>query len=163
MDFNSLNYKVPIGVMRDTKEFLIEQGRKDHEAFVLWKGKQETDSTYIVTGVIIPEQRAIRSAFGYAFDLSEKSINNVLNELHRTNEIGLIQVHSHPGSSAIHSSRDNELSLLGRKGSLSIVLPFFGNIEFENFSKTKVHILTDLHLWQILSPNQVNQMLTIMR
>lgn len=158
-----IHYYVPIEIMRSTKGFLVNEGKKDNEAYVLWKGKQQSNTTYSITGMVIPEQRAICSPFGYSFDLSQESIAEVLKTLRQTNEIGLIQVHSHPGYSALHSERDDKLSLLGRKGSLSIVLPFFGNIIFEDFSETKVHILTDIQQWQILSTDQVNQTLTVVR
>ncbi|MDR3627764.1 MAG: hypothetical protein P4L45_13060 [Ignavibacteriaceae bacterium] len=159
----NIKYSVSREIMRDTKEFLLSQGKKDKEAFVLWKGKRVSENQFDVTGMIIPNQTAVRTQFGYSFDISEQSIIEVLKELRLSNEIGLIQVHSHPGHSTMHSDRDDKLSLLGRKGSLSIVLPYFGNAAFEDFSSAKVHILTGINKWEALTLQQVNDVLSVKR
>ena len=156
-------YYVPIEIMMRTKEFLMKQGELDHEAYVLWTGRKLEDSNYIVTDIVIPGQKANKSTFGYYFDISEQSIAKTVSDLQSKNTIGLIQVHSHPGESALHSKRDDYLSLLGRKGALSIVLPYFGNVNFDDFSYSKVHMLTGLHHWELLSDEQVKKIMMVLR
>lgn len=156
-------YYVPLEIMIRTKEFLMKQGDLDHEAYVLWTGRKLKDNNYIVTDIVIPGQKANKSAFGYFFDISGKSIAKIVADLQSKNTIGLIQVHSHPGESALHSERDDYLSLLGRKGALSVVLPFFGNVDFDDFSYSKVHMLTGLHHWELLSDEQVKKILIVKR
>lgn len=152
-------YLVPKEIMNKTKEFLIAQGKLDREAYVLWKGVQKPKMVYSVTGLIIPEQTAIKTPLGYAFDISPQSIAGVTAILRQSNEIGLIQVHSHPGISTRHSKRDDLLGLLGRKGALSIVLPHFGNIRFLDFTETTVHVLTGINKWDPVPKDQVAKIL----
>lgn len=154
-------YLIPKTIMHKTKEFLIAQGKLDREAYVVWKGVQKSNMVYSITGIIIPEQKAIKTPLGYAFDIPSHSISNVTAILRQQNEIALIQVHSHPGASTKHSPRDDKLSLLGRKGALSIVLPHFGNISFSDFSQTTVHMLTGVNKWDIIPNGQVSKFLAI--
>ncbi len=156
-------YYIPLVIMQRTKKFLVQQGKADKEAYVLWKGQRRSNSDYTVTGIIIPDQIAIRSSFGYSFEIPQKSVGEVIAALRQTNEIGLIQVHSHPGHSARHSDRDDKLSLLGRKGALSIVVPNFGNVVFDDFSNTMVHILTGIHKWDVLRLEHIKKTLIVER
>lgn len=158
-----IRYFIPLEIMQKTKSFLVKQGEQDKEAYVLWKGKQRSNTDYTVTDIIIPEQIAIRSPLGYSFEIPQESVIKVMKALRQSNEIGLIQVHSHPGQSAKHSDRDDKLSLIGRKGALSIVLPFFGKVMFDDFSQSKVHMLTGIFKWDLLPSDKVNRILIIER
>lgn len=156
-------YNIPINIMAKTKEFLVSKGKQDSEGYILWKGIKKNDTEYQVTGFVIPEQVAIKNVYGYAFDISARAIEKVTVELFKNREIGLIQVHSHPSLSTIHSQRDNTLSLLSRKGAISVVVPHFGNVEFNDFSRTTVYMQTGIYKWDIVPKNQVSNILRIVR
>lgn len=154
-------YKIPLAVMKDTKSFLLSKGKEDKEAFVLWKGVKQGEGQYYVTGYIIPDQIALKTEFGYSFDIPQASIIKLNQELFNKKEIGLIQVHSHPGINTRHSIRDDKLSILNRLGALSIVLPNFGNVMFNDFSRVTVHVHTSIHNWEIMPLVQVDQVLKV--
>lgn len=160
---SSSKYFVPFKLLEKTKDFLVQMGKKDKEAYVLWSGVKLNTDEFKVRGIIIPEQIAVRSAFGYAFDIPASSIGKINSTLFSKGEMGLIQVHSHPGESAIHSPRDDKLSIINRLGALSVVLPHFGNIDFSDFTKVKVHIHTGVHKWEVLPLNLVKEMIRIER
>ncbi|HOJ12461.1 MAG TPA: hypothetical protein PK733_18005 [Clostridiales bacterium] len=160
---NNYKYFIPFNLLKETKDFLVQMGKKDKEAYVLWSGVKLSTFEFQVRGMIIPEQLAVKTAFGYAFDITASSIGKINEALFDKGEMGLIQVHSHPGESAFHSPRDDKLSVINRLGALSIVLPYFGNIDFSDFSKVKVHIHTGVHQWEVLPLNKVKEIIHIVR
>lgn len=154
-------YYIPRELIKETKEILMDFGRKDQEGFLLWKGIKISNNEFNVTGLTVPYQIARKTIWGYSFEVPPDSIREMQLKLANNKEIGLIQVHSHPGSSAIHSDADDTLCILSKKNALSVVLPYFGNIEFNDFSNCKVHIHTALYRWEVLSNNEVNKILRI--
>jgi hypothetical protein len=149
--------------MKETKLYLINKGKENKEAFVLWTGIQNPDNSYSVNNLLIPYQIADKNNFGYSFDIPGKSISEIIQVLYNSGEIGLIQVHSHPGASARHSLRDDTLSILNRSGALSIVLPYFGNIEFNDFSNCLVHVNVGINKWDVLPYSKVKEIVKILR
>lgn len=160
---NNYKYYIPFNFLKETRDFLVQMGKEDKEAYVLWSGVKLRMYEFQVKRMIIPEQTAVRTAFGYAFDITASSIGKINATLFEKGEMGLIQVHSHPGESALHSPRDDKLSVINRLGALSVVLPHFGNIDFSDFSNVKVHIHTGVHRWEVLPLNKVNEIIHIMR
>lgn len=156
-------YYVPYTIMEETKKFLIEKGKVYEEAFVLWKGTRISDDEFKVTGYIIPKQTASNNLCGYSFDIDSEEIERMNSQLYKNSEMGLIQVHSHPGCSTIHSNRDDDLCILGKKGALSVVLPDFGNTNFTDFSNATVHIQTGVHKWDIIPKSKVKDYIRIVR
>lgn len=156
-------YNIPLKIMQDTKKTLMEFGRQDKEGFLLWKGLKLSESEFQITGFIVPKQIARKTTFGYSFEIPTQAIRDMQLQLEKTGETGLIQVHSHPGKSALHSDMDDKLCILSKKNALSIVLPYFANIDFDDFSNSKVHIQSALYIWEVLSNDQVNKILRVIR
>lgn len=93
----------------------------DHEGIAFLAGRELRDLTLFTT-TIAPNADHRR---GYV-RCSEDDVA-AASKVARQHGLGVLaQVHSHPGSSSVHSQGDNAMVLLPFEGMLSIVVPHYG-------------------------------------
>jgi hypothetical protein len=115
-------YHVPAQVVQTTRDFLYERGLDGCEGTALWIGCPN-GSEILVTRVLIPEQRCIKTEYGVAVELTEKAHYTLTDHL-APGERFYIRIHSHPGR-AYHSKTDDANAVITHQGAISIVVPNF--------------------------------------
>jgi proteasome lid subunit RPN8/RPN11 len=114
-------------------------GRRRSEHVLLWLGKRE-NGVISINKLWIPEQRAGRDFF----EIPERSMQALFDELRRNRLIVAAQVHTHPRK-AFHSWADDAWAIVRHAGALSLVLPYFG-------LKTQPHSFANDAAVFVLSP-----------
>ncbi|HEY2053157.1 MAG TPA: hypothetical protein VGH14_04385 [Solirubrobacterales bacterium] len=77
-----------------------------------------------VDRLLIPEQKATRTEFGVAVEVTLQGKLQIAAGL-QAGERWMSRIHSHPDA-AFHSDTDDRNPVLTAEGSLSIVVPFYG-------------------------------------
>lgn len=99
---------------------------EDHEGVVYWAGMELGDPTpewLLVTSCIVPEA----STGPGHFEVSGLANMRVTEAVHE-HDIGVLAtVHSHPGTSTIHSGTDEDEAFFPYDGSYSIVVPEYAD------------------------------------
>lgn len=134
-----------------TQEHLREVGRKGGEGLVVWAGVQHVNVFEVLT-VIVPEQRALRTASGVCVLIDDGALHRLNVWLHKNNQRLIAQVHSHPGE-AYHSSMDDEYAVVTAAGCFSLVVPDFAVRRF-SISETAVYRLSNSGRWTEVSLRQ---------
>ena len=119
---------VPIRATIDTQRFLREVGHRGNEGLVLWCGKSSGD-VFEVIDILIPRQRAIRTADGVCAIVDGDELHRINMQLYESGLRLIAQVHSHP-TEAFHSDTDDEHSIVNTVGCLSLVVPDFAARDF---------------------------------
>ncbi len=146
---------LPFTILEETLKEFKEYGKEDLEAFAIWVGIEE-NNTFIIKKVWIPTQYNTILSY-YVSDIDVHTINVDLN---KKNYSAIAQLHTHPGD-AFHSCVDNSYSILTLPGSLSIVVPDFGNIPIRGgLNDMVVYRLLD-NEWKLQSKSKVNKIFKI--
>ena len=98
---------------------------EDHEGVVYWAGTEfgESSTLMLVTTCIVPEA----STGPGHFEVSALANMRVTETVHE-HDIGVLAtVHSHPGSSTVHSGTDENEAFFPYDGSYSIVVPEYAH------------------------------------
>lgn len=99
---------------------------EDHEGVVYWAGMELGEPTpewLLVTSCIVPEA----STGPRQFEVSALANTRVTEAVHE-HDIGVLAtVHSHPGTSTIHSGTDEDEAFFPYDGSYSIVVPEYAD------------------------------------
>lgn len=146
--------------MQETIAFLRTQGASKKEGIVLWRGTVESHMVGRVTAAIVPEQTALSSAFTGHVTVPLEARSRITRQLDQLGEVLLAQVHSHPAD-AFHSDVDDQHSIVLHKGALSIVVPNFGAVAFEDLSETETYRLIRWPTWQRLSAPERQRLLVL--
>lgn len=155
MNFDNISkWVIPKGIVRETISAVRSKGNEGYELFVFWAGKKNDLHTFEVNELIIPGQKAYKSALGAWVDIPGEELNRLNLFLYKHKLSMPIQVHSHPGS-AYHSQRDNDKSILIFPGSISMVIPNFGKKPFQSFSDWAIYQLSRNDGWKSISPQEV--------
>jgi hypothetical protein len=130
-------------LVQQTLTHLQLVGRRDSECVLLWLGKRRGGVIEIARHWI-PEQKA-----GYDFfDIPERSMRALFDELRRNRLIVAAQVHTHPRR-AFHSYADDQWAIVRHAGALSLVLPYFAlKTDLRTFVRdTAVFVLSPQNEW----------------
>lgn len=147
---NSINNIIlPETVLRDTFKVFRDYGNHSLEACALWVGFDSKDIFYIKEVWFPPQENSIIDY--YVSDIDVHMINVKLN---KKNYSAIAQLHTHPNS-AFHSCIDDEFSILTLPGSLSIVIPEFGNFPIKSSLNEMVVYRLIFNEWKLQSKEEV--------
>ena len=111
----------------------------DHEGIVFALGRPGGTNTQVVTTVVAP---AAITGPG-SVHCGEEQMLAVTRAGRAHQLIVIAQVHSHPGSSTVHSVGDDTMVFLPREGLLSIVVPHYAHRGARPISTLGVHQFQD--------------------
>jgi hypothetical protein len=146
---------IPKHILDETITSVKQKGNKGYELFVFWAGKKIGQSSFEVTQLIIPKQTAYKSPQGAWVDIPGEELDRINMYLYKHKLSMPLQVHSHPGK-AYHSQRDNEKSVLIFPGSISIVIPSFGEKQFHSFTDWAIYQKSKTCGWQEMIPQRIS-------
>lgn len=150
---------VPIGVMKTTKEALLLAGKHGVEGLVFWSGViKDGDVAYITRAILPSELNASR----IHATITQRALLEIHADLKKNNEFLFTQIHSHPGE-AFHSETDDENPISFKKGFMSLVVPYFGNVPFDDVSHCEVYEYKNSGIWETLSHNERMNRFTIIK
>jgi hypothetical protein len=153
----NLKYHIPVATLVSTLRFLRQKGEYGHEGVVLWPGYISDTGEFIVKGPIIPKQITGRLYFRIPND-------EVFNIIEYTSERGWvipIQVHSHP-QEAFHSPVDDERAFVQHVNAISIVIPYFGNINISDFiGEASCYRLVSGNNWAHIPDTEISKILIL--
>ncbi|MGI8730258.1 MAG: Mov34/MPN/PAD-1 family protein [Solirubrobacteraceae bacterium] len=111
----------------------------DHEGIVFALGRPAGADTHLITTVVAP---AAATAPGRVH-CDERQMLAVTRACRAHGLIVIAQVHSHPGSSTVHSVGDDMMVFLPREDLLSIVVPHYAHRGARPISTLGVHQFQD--------------------
>jgi hypothetical protein len=91
---------------------------------VLWTGRFD-GADFLIRALYAPRQTSYRLAEGLCYQVQGEELHRLNVWLYEAQEVLAIQVHSHP-KSAYHSETDDSYAVTTALGSISIVVPDFG-------------------------------------
>jgi hypothetical protein len=150
--------RLPRAIAEETQQFLRAVGNKGMEGLALWVGRR-AGPEFEVTHLLIPRQRAIRTADGVCAVVEPDELHRINVELFQTGLRTIAQVHSHP-SHAYHSDTDDDFAIANTVGCLSLVVPNFAAGDFD-LRHTATYRLTTEGVWEELALPTVTQLLQI--
>lgn len=149
-----MRFRVASELLDATAEALAEIGEEAVEGVVVWVGRQPVGDVVEVARAVVPGQVAFRSEDGLAVMIPDSAVSELILSLDDSEFIP-IRVHSHPGE-AYHSGTDDLNRLLGHKGAISIVVPYFARRGMD-LSTCSVNELDDDFRWRELSVEEVRR------
>lgn len=149
---------LPRPIADDTQRFLRAVGAKGMEGLVLWMGRQ-AGPQFNVTNLLIPRQRAIRTAEGVCAVVDPDELHRINVELFQSGLRMIAQVHSHPGH-AYHSDTDDDFAIANTVGCLSLVVPNFAVGDFD-VRTMAIYRLTSEGLWEELAQQTAAELLHV--
>jgi hypothetical protein len=117
--------EVPREFVVNTYNFFQDNGNKGYECVVLFAG-EEYGNLFRVTHVIFPEQKLYKTLHGLGYSVDGVELDRINIWLYENKKTLIAQIHSHP-IEAYHSEVDDDFPIVTTVGSLSIVVPDFGN------------------------------------
>ncbi len=122
-------FRVQSDSIRKTVDALRSAGQEGYELFVVWSGTSTGDA-FDVLEVHVPRQTSYRLESGLCVRVGGSELHRLNTWLYEAHQVVGVQVHSHP-TDAYHSETDDAYPVATLKGSLSIVLPYFGKEGWE--------------------------------
>ena len=123
-------FLIQSSAIRETVEAIQVAGQKGYELFVIWSGQRDND-IFTVAQVHIPDQTSYKLDSGLCVRIDGSELHRLNVWLYEAEQVVGVQVHSHPAG-AYHSATDDAYPIATLEGSLSIVLPFFGQEGWES-------------------------------
>ena len=130
----SVKVVLPNRILEKTIDVLREYGRKMLECHALWVGGASQDA-FEVSDVWVPDQHCT----AITYEVDELEVFRINKALHDAGLICMCQVHTHPGT-AFHSSVDDAGSELALPGSLSVVVPYYGQVERSTTASWRAYV-----------------------
>ncbi len=152
---NITSILLPGTIIDETIERFSKYGEEGVEAFGLWVGDERDDFFHIREVWIPPQENTMLSYYVTSVDVHRINV-----KLNRLGFSAIAQLHTHPGT-AFHSYVDDSFAILLLPGSLSIVIPKYGNIEVEDFFGEIASYKLQNNEWRPLSPQEVNRLFKI--
>lgn len=125
---------LPLHVLDQTIGVLRDHGKKTLECHALWVGRT-CQNVFEVTDVWVPEQHST----AITYEVDELEVFRINRALHDAGLVCMCQIHTHPGE-AFHSAIDDGGSELALPGSLSVVLPHYGQVRRGSTADWRVYI-----------------------
>jgi hypothetical protein len=119
---------VPRRLIDEGHLFLRSAGAAGCEGMLLWLG-EVAGSTFIVTRLLIPQQKGIKTKDGVCVVVGPEEMHRINLLLYKTGLRLIAQIHSHPGA-AYHSDTDDGYAIATTTGSFSLVVPDFARRPF---------------------------------
>lgn len=145
----STTYTISDHILKVTQDLLAEPGDDGFEASVLWAGTVDTGGVAHVARVLRPRQRAVKTAFGLAVEVTEVGLTELINSLDG-DEMVLVRLHTHGNEDLNHSPVDDSNLIVGHPGAISVVVPRFAQAPI-TLVGCGVHLLDDRHRWRRLT------------
>jgi hypothetical protein len=137
-------------VLDPTVHALRAAGLRGQEAFVVWTGVVEDDTTVRFTRCVVPEQTPHTTPDGLLVTVGAGPLNAINRECHRLGELMAGQVHTHP-TDAYHSQTDDHFPLVTLLGALSVVIPDFASRGSRGMDRWAFYRLTGHARWKELT------------
>ncbi|HEU5377641.1 MAG TPA: hypothetical protein VFV38_19630 [Ktedonobacteraceae bacterium] len=153
------HFFVPRWVLQESRLLLAGPGAQGDEAAVLWLGSALSPTEARVEHAYFPRQIAYRSDDGVAIEIPIEEWTNLALQL-PPGQFVLAKLHTHPGA-AYHSKTDAANPYLNHEGAVSITLPYFAQLPFDNLERCSVNVLRQGR-WIEISPSEVAEAFTIM-
>jgi hypothetical protein len=96
------------------------------ERTVLWQVAAEPATEARVARLVVPAQRAIRSADGHVVRVDGSELARIQFEAHDLGLLTSVQLHTHPGANVAMSDLDVAWAIADFPGAVSIIVPRFG-------------------------------------
>jgi hypothetical protein len=138
-------------------EFFRASGGDGFESVVLLAGELNED-IFLVSHLLFPEQTIFKTSSGLGYHVRGEELERINTWLYKNSKTLIAQVHSHP-EEAFHSPVDDEFAIVTETGSLSIVIPDFGNSD-ENLSESAVFRLKGED-WNELTRDEISLLIKI--
>src|SRR5262249_24821878 len=139
-----------------TRDHLLRHGAEDEEGALCWAGTMVGDLALVTTVL----RFAAASSYG-AVHVSAESAGLLYAHLHARGLTLLAQVHSHPAM-AFHSSVDERSPHSPEPAFISVVVPYFGDCAFDDFSAWAVFEQVRYEKWRELSSDEKRARLHIL-
>lgn len=127
---------VAVTTLTALRGFLGPDGR--HEGIVFWAGRQDGNDQ-LVASAIVP--RAVHGRGFVHVDANE--VGEAAHQARTRRLVILGQVHSHPGTDTLHSDADDDLVLMAREATFSLVVANYGDGGITPAGGAGVHQLQD--------------------
>jgi proteasome lid subunit RPN8/RPN11 len=114
---------VPRSILDDTAASLCDP---EGERTVLWQVAAEPATEARVSRLVVPAQRAIKSADGCAVHVNGSELARIQFEAHDLGLLTSVQLHTHPGKDVAMSDLDVAWAIADFPGAVSIIVPRFG-------------------------------------
>ena len=137
-------FRVPAKSVRETIQAIRAAGKDGYELFVLWSGRVASRD-FTVNTVHVPKQTSYKLESGLCVRVDGDELHRLNQWLYRHRQIIGVQVHSHP-TDAYHSLTDDAYPIATLEGSLSVVLPYFGQDGWESAGIATYRL--ELGVWQ---------------
>lgn len=148
----NLIFRVACSVVTATLDFLRSKGEQGHEGVVLWPGALLRGACQI-SEPLIPIQVTGR----LFYEIPDAEVFRTIQWLAARKLVIPIQVHSHE-EHAFHSRADDEYAFVQHENALSVVVPFFGSINNDEFlTASRFYRLDESGEWVEVEPREVNQ------
>lgn len=153
-----------IAVPREAVSAVVDHlkacGRYGFEGVAFWAGRLQGERRFLVNEAIVPRQHAVADMeSGVGVVVGGHELFRLGVRLHKARMQLIAQIHSHPGS-AYHSSTDDEMSIMTRVGTLSIVVPDFASRGL-TLSTMAVHRLARDGRWICLDVKEATRLLQL--
>jgi hypothetical protein len=149
---------VPREYVLETLDALQLAGEEGLEALVLWLARFRGPDA-VVTTVWQPEQESGRAREGLHLHVGGRELARLNEDLYRTSQTLLAQVHSHP-LLAYHSEIDAARPIVTEEGSFSIVVPFLGLLSLSDLTGCAVYQIHD-GTFVRLAPSQADRLFAL--
>ena len=146
---------IPSLVVDYTILFLRQAGIIGEEEFLVWAGSLMGDDAFVST-LVRPRART-----GYLHgEIEAPIVARLFNALDTRDLVPLAQVHSHPRGAGI-SNTDRERPIVAQRGFLSIIVPHFAFVPFEDFAEWRVYEYLEKRDWRTLADPEKGDRLVV--
>jgi hypothetical protein len=142
----------------ESLDVLQRAGLDGLEALVLWLARSER-TDYAVTRCWVPLQRSEQSRLGLHLRVDAPELERLDQELYRTGETLIAQVHSHP-TLPYHSDLDDARPVVTEVGCLSLVVPYLGFATAADLASWAVYRLQP-DGFQRMNPTEINAVIQL--
>jgi hypothetical protein len=148
---------VPRPILAETEHALRDA---TGERTVLWQLQEPAEEEMTIRRLVIPEQQAISTQFGYMVHVTGAELARQQLEAYRLGLRTWIQLHTHPGVDVRMSKVDRAWAIADFPAALSVIIPNFGRDGLTGWHGVGVHERTDRG-WRTLSPGELHGVLVV--
>jgi proteasome lid subunit RPN8/RPN11 len=122
------NIQIPLEFVEGIYDEFRKTGAQGYERLALFAG-MKAGETFTVTQIVYPKQYLTRGPQGLSFFVEGEELERIGDWLFEQKLSLIGQIHSHPAE-AYHSEADDDMAIITKYGSISIVVPDFGNSDY---------------------------------
>ena len=153
-------WRIPRHVIAETQQAFL---RGQHEVFVIWTAvRQETNQadTAEITRCVVPAQKPGVSQHGVWVHIAGQELQRIQLDNYQRKERSIVQLHTHPGADVRMSNLDREWEVVRHVGALSIIVPYYGQLDLSSFEGVNVYEREEDD-WRLWSPKGLAKRLVL--